>query len=132
MSTHPCFQSRGFLMDWTIKEVSASWRVMESFIRQANERIGPDMMLHISQTIAPSKNRSVISVVLTNLTCANKMNIYAHMHGSTIGRTFVRCVYHQWRQFQVKTSFQCPMQTTQCRQVSFFVLIFKRFCEQFH
>jgi len=53
-------------MDWTIKEVSGTWRVMESFIRQANERIGPDMMLHISQTIAPAQKRTVISAVLKN------------------------------------------------------------------
>jgi hypothetical protein len=40
--------------------------MVESIIRQVNQRVGPELMLHISQTIAPSKNRSVISVVLTN------------------------------------------------------------------
>jgi hypothetical protein len=53
-------------MDWTIKEVSGTWRVMESFIRQANERIGPDMMLHISQTIAPAQKRTFISAAWKN------------------------------------------------------------------
>ena len=53
-------------MDWTIKEVSGTWRVMESFIRQANERIGPDMMLHISQTIVPAQKRTQFSVDLKN------------------------------------------------------------------
>ena len=43
-----------------MKEVSASWRTIESFIRQANERIGPDLMLEISQTIQPAKHSTVI------------------------------------------------------------------------
>lgn len=38
-----------------MKEVSATWRTVESIVRQTDERIGPDLMLHISHTIQPAK-----------------------------------------------------------------------------